>query len=397
MSLCILHVTPYFTAAWAYGGIPRIATTLVREQVRRGHRVTVCTTDAATASERAGAVPLDRAVSGASGSVEVRTFRNVSNSLAYHGQLFLPWGLGAFLKEHAREFDVAHLHACRNLPVTLAARHLRSAGVPYVCAPNGTGPLIERRRLQKWAYDRLIGSRDLPGAQAVIAVTDAERRQLEAFGVPADRIRVVPNPVDLDEHASPVARGQFRAAHRLGANPVVLFLGKLTPRKRVDVLIDAFASGVGPDARLVIAGNDMGAGPTLVNQARARGVAERVTFTGLLSAQFRLEALADADVVVYPSADEIFGLVPLEALLVGTPVVVADDSGCGEIIRQTGGGIVAPLGDAGALADAIRHVLDAPQRWRQSASEAAIQVRSRFSGAAVAEQLDAVYRDVLVH
>ena len=101
MSLCILHVTPYFTAAWAYGGIPRIATTLVREQVRRGHRVTVCTTDAATASERAGAVLLDRAVSGASGSVEVRTFRNVSNSLAYHGQLFLPWGLGAFLKEHA--------------------------------------------------------------------------------------------------------------------------------------------------------------------------------------------------------------------------------------------------------------------------------------------------------
>jgi glycosyltransferase involved in cell wall biosynthesis len=177
----------------------------------------------------------------------------------------------------------------------------------------------------------------------------------------------------------------------------VLFLGKLTPRKRVDVLIDAFASGVGADARLVIAGNDMGAGTTLVNQARARGVADRVIFTGLLSAEFRLEALADADVVVYPSADEIFGLVPLEALLVGTPVVVADDSGCGEIIRQTGGGIVAPLGNAAALADAVRHVLVAPDRWRQSASDAAIQVRSRFSGAAVAEQLDAVYRDVLVH
>ena len=124
---------------------------------------------------------------------------------------------------------------------------------------------------------------------------------------------------------------------------------------------------------------------------------DRVTFTGLLPAAFRLEALADADVVVYPSADEIFGLVPLEALLVGTPVVVADDSGCGEIIRQTGGGIVAPLGNAAALADAIRHVLDAPERWRQAASDAALHVRSRFSGATVAEQLDAVYRDVLVH
>jgi glycosyltransferase involved in cell wall biosynthesis len=397
MSLRILHVTPYFTAAWAYGGIPRIATTLVREQVRRGHRVTVCTTDAATASERAGPVPEDPAVSGATGRVEVRTFRNLSNRLAYHRQLFLPWGLGAFLKEHARDFDVAHLHACRNLPVTLAARHLRSAGVPYVCAPNGTGPLIERRRVQKWAYDRLIGSRDLPGAQAVIAVTDAERRQLEAFGVAADRIRVVPNPIDLDEHAAPVERGLFRAAHGLGDSRVVLFLGKLTPRKRVDVLIDAFASGVGADARLVIAGNDMGTGPSLVRQAHTRGAADRVTFTGLLAAESRLQALGDADVVVYPSADEVFGLVPLEALLVGTPVVVADDSGCGEIIRQTGGGFVVPLGNAAALAEAIRRILDAPDRCRQVAAEAAVQVRTRFSGAAVAEQLDAMYRDVLVH
>ncbi len=397
MSLRILHVTPYFTAAWAYGGIPRIATTLVREQARRGHRVTVCTTDAATASGRAVTVGGESEVSGTSGRVEVRTFRNLSNTLAYHRQLFLPWGLGAFLKAHARDFDVAHLHACRNLPVTLAARHLHSAGVPYVCAPNGTGPLIERRRLQKWAYDQLIGSRDLPGAQAVIAVTDAERRQLEAFGVPASRIRVVPNPVDLDEHRTSPAPGRFRAAHGLGAGRVVLFLGKLTPRKRVDVLIDAFASGVGNDARLVIAGNDMGAGRMLAAQARACGVADRVTFTGLLPAESRLEALADADVVVYPSADEVFGLVPLEALLVGTPVVVADDSGCGEIIRQIGGGIVAPLGSAAALADAIRQILEAPERWREAASEAGARVRTRFSGAVVAEQLDAVYRDVLVH
>lgn len=392
MSLRILHVSPYFTAAWAYGGIPRIATTLAREQVRRGHRVTVCTTDAGTASERARADAADPRVSG----VEVRTFRNLSNSLAYHRQLFLPWGLGAFLKAHARDFDVAHLHACRNLPVTLAARHLRSAGVPYVCAPNGTGPLVERRRLQKWAYDRLLGSRDLPGARAVIAVTDAERRQLEAFGVPRDRIRVVPNPVDLEEHEAPVARGRFRAAHGLGSAPVVLFLGKLTPRKRVDVLVDAMASGVGDTARLVIAGNDMGAGSALRRQVHARGMADRVLFTGLLEAGARLEALADADVVVYPSADEVFGLVPLEALLVGTPVVVADDSGCGEIVAAIGGGLVTPLGDPAALAVAIRQVLEAPERWRQAARAAAAHVRARFNGAAVVEQLDAIYRDVLV-
>lgn len=396
MSLRILHVSPYFTAAWAYGGIPRIATTLVREQVRRGHRVTVCTTDAATASERADIAPSEGAVPGATGHPDIRTFRNLSNTLAYHRQLFLPWGLGAFLKANARDFDVAHLHACRNLPVTLAARHLLTAGVPYVLAPNGTAPLIERRRLQKWAYDRVLGSRDLPGARAVIAVTDAERRQLEAFGVSGDRIRVVPNPVDLDEHATPVVPGRFRASRGIGAEPVVLFLGKLTPRKRVDVLIDAFASLPDAEARLVIAGNDMGARAALEDRVRARALSGRVTFTGLLAARSRLEALADADVVVYPSADEVFGLVPLEALLVGTPVVVADDSGCGEIVRQIGGGLVVPLGDTSALAAAIRRILEAPDRWRQAAGDAARDVRTRFSGAAVAEQLDAIYRDVLV-
>jgi glycosyltransferase involved in cell wall biosynthesis len=202
--------------------------------------------------------------------------------------------------------------------------------------------------------------------------------------------------VDLDEHATPVVHGRFRAARGLGAGPLVLFLGKLTPRKRVDVLIDAFASGTAAGAHLVIAGNDMGSEAALVSRVHAQGISEQVTFAGLLAAESRLEALADADVVVYPSADEVFGLVPLEALLVGTPVVVADDSGCGEIIGQIGGGLVTPLGDPASLASAIRRILEAPDHWRRAAHEAAAQVRTRFSGAAVAEQLDAVYRDVLV-
>src|SRR5206468_12959473 len=130
----------------------------------------------------------------------------------------------------------------------------------------------------------------------------------------------------------------------------------------------------------------MGTGAALARQARALGVADRVVFAGLLEAGARLEALADADVVVYPSADEVFGLVPLEALLVGTPVGVADDSGCGEIIGQVGGGLVVPLGDAAALAGAIRQVLANRDQWRAAARDGAAQVRARFSGAVVAEQ-----------
>src|SRR5207237_10260572 len=89
-----------------------------------------------------------------------------------------------------------------------------------------------------------------------------------------------------------------------------------------------------------------------------RHLEARTIFTGLLCGRERLEALADADVVVYPSRDEVFGLVPLEALCSGTPVVVADDSGCGEVIARTGGGQIVSQGDASAVARAIADILD---------------------------------------
>jgi glycosyltransferase involved in cell wall biosynthesis len=392
MTLRILHVTPYFQDAWGYGGIPRIATTLARELALRGHHVTVCTTDAADAESRSA---LLSSGPGATGTVDVRMFPNLSNRLAYHAQVFLPRGLSGYLSNHATGFDIAHLHACRNLPVSLAARQLSRARVPYVLAPNGTAPRIERRKAAKWVYDRVTGRRDLEGASVVIAVSHAERRQLEHLGVPADRIRLVGNPVDLDEHRAPATRGAFRAAHGIGTRPLVLYLGKLTPRKRVDVLLEAFALNVGPEARLAIAGNDMGTRRSLERLASILGLGDRVLFTGLLRGATRLEALADADVLVYPSADEVFGLVPLEALLTGTPVVVADDAGCGELIAQVGGGLVTPLGDAEALSLAIRQVLDARDQWRLRAAEAAAVVRQRYGGATVAAELDVLYHDVL--
>jgi len=192
-------------------------------------------------------------------------------------------------------------------------------------------------------------------------------------------------------------KGRFRA--RVGfadSTRVVMFLGKLTPRKRVDVLVRAFASLDLPpntDVRLVIAGNDMGAGAAIRSLIHDSNLEARTTFTGLLRGQDRLDALADADVVVYPSQDEAFGLVPLEALLAGTPVVVADDSGCGEIIRQVGGGEVVAAGDAGALARAIARTLQSSSP--QHIAAAANRIRTLFGDDVVCQQVEAVYREMV--
>ena len=404
-SLRILHVTPYSADAWAYGGIPRLVGSLTRGLVRRGHRVTVCTTDACDQSSR---LPKREDVRSrfqvwppirTRDDVEVRVFPNLSNRLAYHLQLFLPFGLNKYLSDQAGAFDVAHLHACRNLPGAIAAYHLSRAGVPYVLAPNGTGPRIERRRLAKRLFDIAMGQRILQNATRVLAVSDAERLQLRALGIDPSGVRVVPNPIDLDEFSAPAARGRFRRRFALADAPVasvVMFLGKLTPRKRVEVLVRAFAHLDRRDAWLVIAGNDMGTECETRSLVRSLGLEARTVFTGLLRGQERLDALADADVVVYPSQDEVFGLVPLEALLSGTPVIVADDSGCGEIVRQTGGGQVVPLGDVDALSRAIAVTLESNAYWRAATAPAARRIRAAFGEDVVCAAVENLYSEMVL-
>jgi glycosyltransferase involved in cell wall biosynthesis len=398
--LRILQVTPYFEGAWAYGGIPRVVGALSRGLARAGHHVTVCTTDVFDAGSRL-TQPVNHATSRGPWSamrpaerLEIRVFPNLSNRLAYGLQLFMPLGMRRYLRESAGSFDVAHLHGCRHLPGVLAARYGPRAGVPYVVSPHGTAPLLERRQALKWVFDHTIGGGVMPGAARVLALTRAEARQLDALAVPPASVRLIPNPIDLSQFEPRIAAGAFRQNFGLGAAPVILFLGKLTPRKRVDVLIRALARMRRPDMRLVIAGNDMGVQRELATLVRDLNLQAQTLFTGLLSGNARLEALTDADVVVYPSRDEIFGLVPIEAILCGTPVVVSNDSGCGEVVAGVGGGLLVDGADPAAVGAAISKILAQPEHWRREARDAQPRISDAYSPDAVCGRLVDVYREL---
>jgi glycosyltransferase involved in cell wall biosynthesis len=160
-------------------------------------------------------------------------------------------------------------------------------------------------------------------------------------------------------------------------------------------LVRAFARLQDVDARLVIAGNDMGGGEQAQRIAQELGVARRVLFTGLLTGAARLHALADADVVVYASEHEVFGLVAFEALLAGTPVVVADDSGCGDLVRAAGGGLVVRVNAVDELANAIDEVLARPVDWRQRAERAAVGIRHQCGDDVVCASLEVIYAELI--
>ena len=385
----ILHVVPYYEHAWAYGGIPRLATTMTRALARRGHHVTVCTTD--VRDDRARASPCETSAHG----VNVRMFRNLSNSLAYHLQFFTPMGLRQYMRRTAETFEIAHIHACHNLPGVIAAAELARAGVPYVVSPNGTARPIERRIVAKRLFALTAGRSMLSAAARIVAVSRTEVSQLRAMGVEDAAIAHIPNPIDDREFDLPAEARGFRTRMHVGDAPIVLFLGKLTPRKGVGDLVRAFARLDAPGAILVIAGNDMGTRRSIDSLVKTLRLHERVIFTGLLPGQARLEALTAATVVVYPSSDEIFGLVPLEALLCGTPVVVCNDSGCGEVISLTGGGQAVPHADIDRLSAAIDAVLFDQQMWRDRARRAAGIARQQFGSDVICGHLESLYSTVL--
>ncbi|MBA3884330.1 MAG: glycosyltransferase [Acidobacteria bacterium] len=121
---------------------------------------------------------------------------------------------------------------------------------------------------------------------------------------------------------------------------------------------------------------------------------DHVLLPGLLTGQDRLAALADADVLVYASEGEVFGLVPIEALHRGTPVIVLDDSACGEVVSDTGGGLLTPPGNAERLRDAMGRDTGDHRGGKKIALDARARAE-RYLSDHVCATIEAMYADVM--
>ncbi len=386
----ILHVTPYFAPAWAYGGPPRSIHGLCREFVRRGHSVTVATTDALDASQRA--TRLEEEMDG----IHVLRFRNLSNRLAWK-QLYLPLGMGTFLKKRLRDFDVVHLHMYRTTQDVITHRYGKKYGIPYVFSARGTLLRIVRQRATKALFDAASGYRLLRDAAWLVALSSAEKSHYECMGVSPSRISIIFNGIDVDSFRRVQSRGIFAERHCLDGKRIITYLGRLNARKGLEHLLKAFREvyALRQDAALVLAGPDEGTQVRLEKLANALSISRSVVFPGLVTNEERLQVLADSDVIVYPGYHEVFGLVPFEALACGKPVVVSDDSGCGEIVRKAGAGFTVPFGDALRWRDAIIAALEGGPGVEEMVHRGRSFVREKLSWPAIAAAMETVYWNAL--
>jgi glycosyltransferase involved in cell wall biosynthesis len=380
----ILMGIPFLYPAIGYGGAARSAYELSCALHDLGHHVTVLTTDVWDSRKR-------YTPNGSSPPFEVVRVPNLSNKVAYYFQFYTPLGVLKHAERLLAESDILHLHTFRNLHNDLLARTAVKQGKPFVLSGHGTIPRIERFQFIKKMYDLMIGRWQLDNAAAYLAVSIAERKAMKRMALPEEKIRVIPNGVG--DFSVPEA-GTFRK--RWGLDPaekVILFLGKITPRKGVQHLVRAFAR-IRNKGRLVIAGNDMGYASYIRKLIAEHRLQDRVLWTGLLNDDLKFEALSDANITVYPSVNEVFGLVPLESILAGTPVIVCDDDGCGQIIRKTGAGDLVPWGDPSALSYAITRRLEEGKN-PEEIQRAQEKIRLHFNWHLIAREMTRFYQSCL--
>jgi glycosyltransferase involved in cell wall biosynthesis len=386
--LNFVHIIPYYEPAWAYGGSPRVAVELCRRLAQRGHNVTVLTTDALDAQTRApqGTHILD--------GVKVIRVRNLLNRLAWN-RVFLPVGFGRVAGPFVSQADVVHIHEIRSLLNAAALPAVHS--IPYIIMPHGGLPHDLGRGLYKRVFDMLWGKQIIGGACRCQALTKMEAEQWEGFGVPPERISLIPNGIDLGAFDIEVDLPAFRRRFELPADtPVVSFLGRLNAIKGLDDLIAAFAEVLEthPTAHLLMAGPDDGMRATLEAQIAHLGISEQVRFTGMLTSDADKAALYRISAVyVLPSRYENLPTTVLEALLNATPCIVSDRCGLAARLAKASAAAIVPSGDVDALARQIEAHLVHPASMRRRAERAQRWVRQNFDWETVTDRWEAVYRE----
>ena len=253
------------------------------------------------------------------------------------------------------------MHNFRSYQNNIVSRSAFKNNIPYVVQAHGSVlPFFEKQNLKK-LYDFVWGHKILKDASKLIAVTKAEKDQYIKRGLSEDKIEIIPNGIDVSEYETLPERGRFRKKYDIAPNEkIILYLGRLHKRKGIDFLINGFSilSGQYKNVKLVIVGPDDGFLNILKKQVKKLKIEDSIIFTGAVTENEKFEAFIESDLLVYPAILEIFGLVPFEAIMCGTPVIVCDDCGCGEIIKEADCGYLVKFGDVNDLKDKMNFALE---------------------------------------
>ena len=381
---------------WEYpprvvGGISRVVYDLSRTLLKDGHEVTVVTyRDNADVPEYEN----DKGVN---------VYR-VDNYMI-HPNNFIDWimQLNFNMLSKATEiinkeggFDVIHAH---DWLVTYAAKSLKNAyDIPIVATIHATeagrnsGIHDETQRYindTEWllTYE----------ATEVIVNSNYMKNEIQRlFGLPFDKINVIPNGINLSNFTGIERDYDFRRQYAMDNEKIILYVGRLVYEKGVQHLIAAMPKILSNynDAKLIIAGRG-GMMDELRAEASNLGLNDKIYFTGYLNSKQVQKMYKCADVAVFPSTYEPFGIVALEAMLAGVPTVVSDVGGLDEIVTHGVDGMKSYAGNANSIADSVTALLYDHQLATNVSKKAKQKVKDQFNWEKIAQDTHFTYEKAI--
>ena len=381
--------------SWEYpprvvGGIARVVHDLSARLIKDGHDVTVIT-------YKDGDVPYFEDDNG------VQVYR-VDNFMISPNN-FIDWIMQLNFNMLAKaneliakgeKFDVIHAH---DWLVAYSAKTLKASyDIPLVSTIHATeagrnsGISTETQRYindTEWmlTYE----------SSEVIVNSNYMKNELQRlFNLPFEKINVVSNGINLHNFSGIERDYDFRRQYAMDNEKIILFMGRLVYEKGIQHLIAAMPKILENyhDAKLVIAGKG-GMIDELKAQVESLGLGNKVYFTGYLNSKQVQKMYKCADISVFPSTYEPFGIVALEAMLAGVPVVVSDVGGLNEIVSHGVNGMKSYAGNANSIADSILTLLYDHKLCETVTKSAKLKVKQEFNWQKIAQDTHFTYQKAI--
>ncbi len=380
---------------WEYpprivGGIARVVNDLSKRLIKDGHDVTVVT-------YRDGDTPYFENDKG------VKVYR-VDNYMIRPNN-FIDWIMqlnfnmvakASEIIEKEGKFDVIHAH---DWLVANSAKTLKHAfGIPVVSTIHATeagrngGVHDETQRYindTEWMLT-------YESTEVIVNSNFMKSHVQGLFGLPFDKINVIPNGINLNNFNGVERDYDFRRQYAADNEKIILYMGRLVYEKGIQHLISAMPKILNGynDTKLIIAGKG-GMLDELKAQVEHMGIAGKVYFTGYLNSKQVQKMYKCADIAVFPSTYEPFGIVALEAMLAGVPTVVSDVGGLNEIIEHGVNGMKSYAGNPNSIADSILTLLYDHQLCTTVAKNAKAKVKEEYNWNKIAQDTHFVYQKAI--
>ena len=291
--------------------------------------------------------------------------------------------------------DIIHVHDWLTAPAGIASKHYLRKPLVSTIHSTEVGRAQGLHSPDSYLIDGLEWWLTYESKRVIVTSNSMRWEVQNHFNLPSDKIDVIPNAIDIKKYQRNVDRQAVRRKYGIGSNDrLVLFIGRLVPHKGVEYLIQAipFILKEHPEAKFIIVGEGWSRS-YLENLATSIGCRDKIQFRGFLPDPELIELTMSADVLVVPSFYEPFGIVALEGMAAGVPVVASNAGGLAEIIEHDRTGVLVYPRDPKSIAWGVCRILSDPKYSNNLVQNAKKKIAETYSWDVIAKRTLKTYEE----